>query len=528
MAVDTSTLPNDTEELKAIIADLEASYQRLEKESEKKIEILEEQINYFKDKLYGRSSERFSEAELAQIRLFNEAELGSTVEQKEEGPAEGIEVASYKRKKRGRKPLPADLPREEIIHDISEEEKLCGCGKPLTRIGEVSNEKLAYEPARVWVKKHIRYKYACRGCDGVETEGGAVKVAQAPAQLLPKSIATPSLLASIITSKFCDALPFYRQEKIFYRMGIELSRATMCNWAIALGEKVSPLIRLLKDDIRNGRYVQSDETPVQVLEEIGREAKQKSYMWVFRGGKNRRKPSIVYEYHPSRSGDVAVEFLYGFKGYAQSDGYTGYEELGRQPGVIPLGCLAHARRKFHDVKEVSKKPGSAHEALAFISKLYAIEKKGKALSSEEEVYALRQRESKPILENFKRWLERKREQTPPRGLLGKAIQYSLGQWDRLARYIEDGMLLPDNNLAENAIRPFVIGRRNWLFYNTPAGANASAVFYSLIETAKANGLEPYWFLRHVFEHITEARTEQDYRLLLPQTVSEDTSIRGPT
>lgn len=328
-------------------------------------------------------------------------------------------------------------------------------------------------------------------------------------------------MAHIITAKFEDALPFYRQEKIFARLGIDLGRATMCGWVIKTAERLEPVLDLLCREVRSGPLVNIDETPVQVLNEPGRANTTKSYMWVFRGGDPDR-PALVYQYHPSRSGQVPLKFLNGYQGYVQTDGYNGYEVVGRQSGIVLVGCWAHARRKFTDVikaKGNRKKQGSAEEALDYIGNLYAIEKESREKKlAPYQLRDLRKLKAKPILDEFKTWLDSKVSTTPPKGLLGKAVNYTLNYWNRLIRYIDDGLLRPDNNLAENAIRPFVVGRKNWLFAGHPSGADASAALYSLIETAKANGLKPYFYLRYLFDYLPFAKSESDFRNLLPQHI----------
>jgi transposase len=511
MILDANQLPEDPSQLKNIIR----NYQE-------KIHYLEEQVRLLQNEIFGRKSEKRPLPEQNQFLLFNEAEKAlSENEEKRDPDTNLIVVPEHKRSKSGRKPLPADLPRVDIIHDIDESEKVCPCGSQLKAIGEEVSEKLDYVPAKVQVERHVRIKYACPACEGTEDEGPTVKIAPPPAQLLPKSMATAGLIAHIVTAKFEDALPLYRQEKIFARIGIDLPRATMAGWMIKTAERVSPITELLRQEIRGGPVANIDETPVQVLNEPGRANTTISYMWVFRGGDPAR-PALVYQYHPNRSGQVPLTFLSDYKGYVQTDGYNGYEALGRKPGVVLVGCWAHARRKFDQVIKAmgnQKKQSSADIALEYIGKLYAIEKlaRQKELDAEE-VRQLRQQQAGPILNEFKIWLDETAVKTPPKGLLGKAVGYTLSFWTRLIRYIDDGLLRPDNNLAENAIRPFVIGRKNWLFSAHPNGAMASAALYSLIETAKANGLKPYYYLRYLFDRLPFAQTEEDYRKLLPQSI----------
>ena len=504
MISDIAKLPDNPEVLKEIIEDFNTE-----------VSLLQEQVRLLRDLLYGRKTEKSREDNREQGLLFDEAEeVEETVREKE------ISIAAHTRKQ-GRKALPKDLPREEIIHDISEEEKQCSCGSQLSRIGEEVSEKLDIVPEKVKVIRHIRYKYACRSCEGVESEEGAVRTAKLPAQIIPQGIVTPGLLSYVLISKYADAMPFYRQEKKFSRIGVELSRATMSNWAIQVGKRCRPLIQLLCKEMLRGPVINIDETPVQVMKEPGRENTSKSYMWVFLGGA-RGRPGVIYQYHPTRCGDVAKEFLKGYNGYVQTDGYSGYNFFDGREGIAHVGCWAHARRKFMDVRRAMEKgkTGSADVALSYIGKLYKIESEAAdADMSAEEVYELRQKKAMPVVEEFKQWLDKRIQYTPPRGLLGKAIGYTVKRWDNLVRYLDDGRLRPDNNMAENAIRPFVVGRKNWLFSGHPRGAEASAAIYSLIETAKANGLEPYAYLRYLFEKLPSAKTEQDYRVLLPQCLT---------
>lgn len=487
---------------------------------EQEIELLHEQVRLLRAQLYGRKTEQISRPDPT-LPLFDEEPVPAVPPQDQE---EEIKVPAHNRKKRGRKALPEDLPRVEVIHDITDEEKQCGCGCIKARIGEDVSEQLDIIPAKIQVLRHVRYKYACRQCEGVEDNGPTVVIAPAPAQIIPKSMASAGLIAQVLVSKFVDALPFYRQEGIFQRIGVKIGRTTMCNWAFEVAKKCRPLIDLLWREIRGGPYASVDETTLQVLFESGRAPTTKSYMWIFRGGDPER-PTIVFDYHPTRDGGFAANCLRGYKGYVQTDGYSGYDFLDHQPGVTHLGCWAHVRRKFVEVVKGASSPspqgktGVAEQALSHIRSLYAIEKFARENNLDAEgIYIQRQGKAKPILAEFHTWLQGKTKTVPPKSLLGKAIAYALNQWQRLVHYIDDGRLLPDNNFTENAIRPFVVGRKNWLFSATPEGAGASAVLYSLIETAKANGLEPYWYLRWLFDRLPLARTTEEVKELLPQYI----------
>ncbi len=521
MNLDLSKLPDDAAALKEIIA----FHLTNEEKYQERIDYLEQMVRLLQKEIFGRKSEKHVLPDQEQRQLFDPT---TAPESDHRLPEDKIVIPEHTRKKRGRKPLPAELPRVDVIHDIPEEEKQCDCGVALSCIGQDVSEKLDYVPAKLQVLRHIRLKYACKNCEGVESDGPTVKIAPPPVQLIPKGIASEGLIAHLIVSKFADGLPLYRQQKIFGRLGIELSRATMANWVVKASQKCRPLIDLLQEEIRSGPLINVDETPYQVLNEPGRRNTSKSYMWVFKGGIENR-PTLLYQYHRTRSGEAALNFLKDYQGYVQSDAFSGYECLADKKGIIQLGCWAHARRYFVDVIKAKKKNRSkriqpkslADEALEFIRDLYRIEKEAKIKSLDpQEIYQLRQEKVKPVLDAFNIWLTAKQPMTPPKGLLGKAINYSLKHWQKLIVYIEDGRLSPDNNAAENAIRPFVVGRKNWLFAGHPNGAEAGATFYSLVETAKANGLEPYNYLRYIFENLPLAKTDQDCKNLLPQFVDK--------
>lgn len=512
MSNTSKTLPDDPAQLKRIIIETKRRY-------EKENELLREQIHLLQAQMFGKKSEKGSvDSNAAQLSLFDMPEPEIEAEEEE------VEVPSHKRKKPGRKKLPDALPRVEIVHDIDENLKTCGCGASLVRIGEDISEKLDVIPAVIRVIRHIRPKYACKQCEGIETEGSVVKIAPVPKQIIAKSIATAGLLAYILTSKFCDALPFYRQERQFERIGAEISRSNMCNWAMKAATACGPVLSILQQEIRSGPLINIDETTVQVLHEPGRAASTKSYMWVCRGGTPHR-PGLIYHYAPSRSAEIAKTLLDGYSGVVQTDGYVGYNFLDHVDGIHHAACLAHARRKFTDAQKArgkNPKPGSIDVALSYIRKIYAVESEAKRKGlSEAQLLRLRQEKAKPIFDDFFKWLSIKSLQVVPKSLLGKAVNYTLNQWKRLLVYLDHPVMTPDNNPAENAIRPFVIGRKNWLFSGTPEGAKASADLYSLIETAKANKLEPYKYLRYLFEKIPFAESGEDFKALLPMNLKTE-------
>jgi len=519
MKFDASTLPDSPEALKHIIAELHDQLDALQTAHQKETSLLYEQLRHLRAQLFGPRSEKGTgESSIQILPLFDIPEPEDL-----DAEPERVTVEGYQRKKKGRRPLPAELPRIEQVHDIDESEKTCGCGCRLVRIGEEVSEQLDIVPARMQVIRHIRPKYACKACEGEKNDGPAVRIAPVHPQIIPKSIATAGLLAFILTGKFVDHLPFYRQEKQFARLGVDISRTSMCNWTMQTADACVPLLNLLHEVLLDGNYVCIDETPVQVLKEPGRSPRTKSYMWVFRRGDPDR-PVIIYQYHPTRGGDVAREFLGDFTGYVQTDGYSGYNFLDTSEEVRHIGCLAHVRRKFNDTVKAQgkkRKSGAADVALSYINRLYRLERQyRKQQLSAEETYRQRQEYAKPIVDDFHQWLLKQSARTLPKGLLGKAITYALNQWEKVKGYIEAGNLAPDNNLTENCIRPFAVGRKNWMFAGTPKGAEASAALYSLIETAKANGIEPYSYLRYIFENLPRATTLQDYEAMLPWNAKE--------
>lgn len=328
-----------------------------------------EELRKLKDKLFGRRSEKWSAEEQLQGLLFNEAELACGETRKEGVEEPGITVKSYTRRRGKRKPLPAELPREEIIHDILEEEKQCACGHEKVVIGREESEKLDIIPMQVKVLKHIRLKYACKHCEGTEEEGiSAVTIAPPAPQLLPKTMATPGLCAYLITSKYCDALPLYRLEKLFSRGGVDLPRETMGRWMIKIASLLSGLIDLLEEAIKKGPVQLMDETRLQVLGEDNRSNTSLSFLWVALGGRP-DTPAVRFMYHQSRSGKVAKSWLSGYQGFVQTDGYEGYDAACSEPGIIHVGCFAHVRRRFMDALKSSGKSKQAAEALNYIKKL---------------------------------------------------------------------------------------------------------------------------------------------------------------
>lgn len=474
------------------------------------IEQLQEELRLALYRKFGRSSEK---ADDSQRELFEE----HIPESEANADEEETTIPSHTRKKAGRKPLDPSIPREVIVHDIPEEEKICGCGHHLDKIDEEISERLQVIPEQLYVEQHIRPKYGCRHCEGSGDEDKPVfRIAPAPPSILPGSIVTSGLLAFILVNKFCDHLPFYRQEKRFERIGAHISRQNMSNWMRKVYQKLQFFEDLFKKKIKEGPVIQMDETTIQVLGEENRPDTSNSYMWLARGGPP-QTPLVIYEYHETRSSLHAKDVLEGYSGYLQTDGYKAYETaLKDSESIIHVGCLAHARRKFVEASKASKKAGSAQIAVKKIREIYRVEKElGADDLNEQEFLAQRHEKVQPLLDDLKGWLDDKALKIRPESATGKAVAYALGQWRKIVRYLDCPYLTPDNNAAERAIKPFVVGRKNWLFAGSPGGAKAGSLFYSLIETAKANDLNPYGYLKWIFDQVAGMDEKFDREKLLP-------------
>lgn len=518
-------LPDDLETLRSVVAHERAVHRTALQTRDTEIERLREQVRLLLAQRFGRKSEKLATEEAPQLPLFNEAEAEAADPSEEAAEAaEETPVTAHTRRRGHRAPLPAELPRNEVLHDLAADDKVCPHdGTPLEVMGEETSEQLDLVPAQVRVLRHRRLKYACPCCRQT------VRTAPLAAQPLPKSQASAGLLASVAVAKYADALPLYRQTAQLARLGLVVPRQTLANWMVRCGELVQPLINLLRDRLLESGYLRMDETTVQVLKEPGKTAQSTSYLWVQQSGE-RERPVVLYDYAPTRAGEVPLNLLGDFSGYLQTDGYAGYHAVVAARGLTPLYCFAHARRYFIDVLKglglnpnqlPHKPPDKARrplKAVSFIRRLYAVEQRWRDASPDVR-YAARQAESVPVLRELRQWLDEMRPKVVPETPLGKALGYLDRHWDGLIRYCEDGRLEIDNNRCENAIRPFVTGRKNWLFSDTVHGARASANLYSLLETAKANGLEPYAYLRGVFTRLPAATSVGDIDALLPWNIT---------
>ncbi|MCC6274548.1 MAG: IS66 family transposase [Leptospiraceae bacterium] len=528
-------LPTDSESLKQYIHSLVNQYNALEELKDKllkenqlkqeKILKLEIMLFDFKRNRFGSKSEKLDPKDLYASLLFNEPEVGLRDEEKIfEGHSETIHVKSFSRKKRGRKPLPENLRRVDIIHDIPESEKNCNCGCRLEKIGEEISENLGHKPAEIYVERHIQYKYACKGCEGDERDeaGKIVVTAEKPPQLLPKSLLTPELFVYIIVSKYLDHIPFYRMEQIFLRYGLEITRATLCNWTIGVYEKYLPLFSFYKSLLLSGRLLGIDETVLQVHREEGRSDTTNSYMFLIRGG-TVEQPILLYMYRETRSVEFLKRYLNGYNGIIQTDGFNSYDaHFKGNENILHASCMAHVRRGFEKLWKANKNP-IAYDILNRIKELYKVEEEIRALKSKRsvefsEIVSIRQEKSKPIFDSLHIHLQNLLTTNASTLGLGDAIRYALGQWNKLAIYLSHGEVYIDNNLVENAIRPFVLGRKNWLFSDSPDGASASAFWYSLLQTAKANAIDPYKFLLQFLNGLPHCQTPQDCEKLFKDSM----------
>jgi transposase len=466
-------------------------------ELERLLKYYEEQLRISKHRQYGASSEK-SEYDYEQLSIFNEAELLSDANVPE---PELVEIAKHYRKRTRltTDKLPDDLPVEVVEHDLPKSEQLCPeCGGELHVMGRNSRQELVIIPAQVKIRKHVCKVYACRDCEKDEC---GVPIVKSPMNdpVIKGSFASPEAIAQIMTQKFVMGAPLYRQEQELQRNGIKLSRQTMSNWLLRATEDwLEPIYDMMHEILLNRDVLHADETTLQVLREPGKPAQSKSYMWLYRTSGDASSPIVLYDYQPDRKTKRPVDFLKEFKGYLHTDGYEAYHSLGS--GITVIGCWAHARRKFDEaLKSLPEKDREGSNALLgkrHIDKLFMLEREFADMTPQER-YKKRLEFSKPALEAFYAWLTSL--SVLPKSGVGVARHYVLSQRKYLDRYLMDGRLEISNNRAERSIKPFVIDRKNFLFANTPRGAKASAVMFSLIETAKETGLDPFKYLVYVFE-----------------------------
>lgn len=488
-------------------------------EKDLKISELEKELHWFKEQFklaqarkFGRSSESAQNLQIQLEIVFNEepaSEISSGAT--DENSKEETQTVTYtrrKKKSRGRLLDTSKLARETKLHDLSDEEKTCACGCQLEKIGEDISEQIDYVPEQLKVIEHVRPKYTCRQCETIKSK----EKTEGP---LPKCMATAGLITEVIIKKYDHHLPLYRQSKIFAGQGLEIPDNTLGNWVMGAAEALSPLKEAAWGQLQTVKTLQADETPVTVLK-----PHKQGYMWAYHScDKNQR--FILFEFTLTRAGEHPQKRLVGYQGNLQTDGYSGYNTLRNRPDIVPFGCWDHGRRKFVDVVKINgnNKAGKAGEMLALIAKLYEVEAEAKGLSHEERK-ALRQKKSKPVLDLIYARLQK--INAPPKSALGTAVQYCLNQWEQLCRYVDYGEVEISNCWTENLIRPFALGRRNWLFVGNEASANKSAFLYSLIQSCKLNNIDPRRYLIYVLNKVHAMRRKEiDPVTLLPQFIDKN-------
>jgi transposase len=501
----------ESEALKSAVDELQA-----------KVNWLMEQFRLAMHRRFGASSEKSADGH-TQLSLFNEAEVTSDVLVPE---PELIEIEKHFRKRRNavNDKLPADLPAETVVHELPPDEQVCPeCSGTLHVMGtETLRRELKLIPAKAVIVEHVRKVYACRNCERDECGVPIVKAAVSN-PVIKGGFASPEAVAHIASQKFVTGVPLYRQEQEWTRQGINLSRQTMSNWLIkSTFDWLEPVYDALKELLCMRNVLYADETTLQVLREPDKPPESNSYMWLYRTGGDALPPIVLYEYQPDRRAEHPKRLLKNFSGWLHADGYEGYHGLSDSIRVV--GCFAHARRKFDEaVKGLSTKERSDSKAMVgkrYCDKLFSLERDFAEMNPEER-FQKRQELSKPVLDEFYGWISTLNP--PPKTGLASAVVYMRNQREFLERYLEDGRLEISNNRAERSIKPFVIGRKNWLFANTPRGAKAGAILYSIIETAKENDLNPYEYLSYIFRNAPnwDIRTNSDnLEQLLPWFVPD--------
>jgi len=492
MEIDSHNLPEDAHELQRLLlhtlAQLDTT-QKLLAEKDSELQKVRHWLEQLLRHRYGQKRERVDENQLFMFAV----ELTSTGHEPPPGPKS--EAPRKPAKPHGRQKLPRSLKRRRVVHDLAEAERQCPqCQGQMHRIGEEVSERLEYVPASLEVIEEACQKYACaKGC--------TVVTAPKPAAPIEKGLAGPGLLAHVAVSKYGDHLPLNRQEAMLARQGVEITRQTMCGWMRGCAELVTPLYELMKERTLSSKVVQTDDTPVPVLDpELPRT--RTGRIWTYVG--DAQHPYIVYDYTPNRSRDGPDKFLKDFHGYLQADAYSGYDAIYAEEarGVTEVACMAHARRKHFEAQSSDLMRSTV--VLAYIHLLYDVEreaKKGQANAAARR--ALRQERSVPILKDLKAYLERERPKVAPKSPIAQAMGYLLSNWDALRRYTEDGDLEIDNNSAERSLRGVAVGRRNWTFFGSDGGGRTAAVLTSLIATAKRHHMDPFVYLREVFTRISE-------------------------
>lgn len=494
-------------------ATLALQYQKLQQDYKR----LQEQYATLQRYIFGRKREKVKHEDEDQLQLFNEAEAIVDREKQEKS----IVVKSHRRKKGGKKMLPDDVPVEVIEYEGDRSQKECPCcGKERPVIGEERSEELDVIPARVQKRVIVKKKYGPCDCDAF-LEGGhkEVETAAGPKRMLPGSQVSERTIAYVVAGKYVDGIPLHRQAEILKRYGVEISKATLSHWMLQVASKCRRLYEVMIQEAKRGSLLQVDETTVQVLHQEGRSPTSNSYMWVMVGYPKKDVPVVVYHYAAGRGKDVALDLLAGYKGYLQCDGYGGYDEAITKYGLTPVGCFAHARRRFYDAHTATPSDG-ALQAVKYIDHIFAIERQLRQAEYDEQTFvALRTHITEPVLNALYEHCQKERNTVLPKSKYGEALEYCINQWERLIAYRTHPWCRPDNNFVERIIRHFVVGRKNWLFANTVSGAWASALLYSLVQTAKVNNKEPYKYLCTLFTRLPDVQSDNELYSLLPHRIA---------
>jgi transposase len=498
MVLDLGNLPDDPSLLRQMLLDLVG----LLRDKDQTIKDLSHKISLLQRTAFGRGLDKVDKD---QLRLAFAQLQGALAESGSptipDAPATE-KAPRPKRKGHGRNNQPAHLPRIKDEHLVPEDKRTCAtCSTPLEVIGHDVSETLEYVPATFVVRQRTVEKLACPKCHGTVVTG------EPPARVVDRSVAEPGLMAQIATAKYADHMPLHRQAQIYARQGVVIAKETMCRWLRTLASLLLPLYHLMAEEIRAGKVIGTDDTPVAVLEE-GRGKTKTGRVWVYVG--DRAHPFTVFDYTDSRKRDGPMKFLENFTGYLQADAYSGYDPVYATNRVEEVACWAHARRKLAEAQEVD--PVRASAGLAYVKALYKLEEQYADLSSEDR-RKRRQAEAKPILDKFEKWLEATRAEVLPKGPMSKAIGYARGQWRALVRYVEDGDLSIDNNRSERALRAIAVGRNNWTFFGNDEGGRTAAVLYTFTATCKAHGIDPALYLRDVLARIGEHPASQARDLL---------------
>lgn len=456
------------------------------------LESLQAKLDLLLHKLYGKKSER----QKPQDPENEPPSKSSRPPRSQESQGEG--------RIKKRREFPENFRIEIIKHDLTDAQKLCACGRTKHCIGKEVTEQLDIVPAELFVKQHVRYKYSCR------CHGAGVEIAPMPAQPIEKGIPGAGLLADIIISKYQDSMPLYRQMLRFKRHGIDIPDNTLCDWVGECAFLLEPIIQEMKKEMLNSIKLHSDDTPVPVL---NKGKTRQGRLWVYATNGINTPACTIYDYTPTRAQSGPIKFLGDYTGYLQADAYSGYDKLYASQKIIEVGCMAHCRRKFHEVSLAAKGKSTADTAILLIQKLYAIENITKSMSDKERCH-YRKKHAKPILKKIKRWLNKIEPSLVPKTPIAQAAQYMQNQWRALCRYVSHGALHIDNNFAERAMRIVAIGRKNWLFAGSDEGGKRAAILYSILETCKQNQVNPFDYLRDVLAKIPNTK-QQDIRSLLP-------------